>query len=511
MRKRKFKKFIRIISICIFLIVAGYFLYKHYLKASLPTITLKEGYETVVNVELGKRVNMLEGLTASDKEDGDLTSKILYSSKVNFDVEGTYEVTYFVTDSDGNECEFKRTYVIYSVKTSYKPEINIMNTEVKIEIGQTVNLLEGVTANDKEDGDLTSSITYTGEVDFNKVGSYIIIYSVIDSDGNLTEVEKTFIVFDISKKDELSIHFLELGNKYSGDSVYIKAGDNDILIDAGSRNASAGTISEYINQYVTDGKLEFVIATHAHQDHISGFVGTSTVPGIFDRYDVDTIIDFARTNATSKVYSNYVEKRTAEIADGANHYTALECWNNQNGAQRTYVLGNGITLSILYNYYYENKSSNENEYSVCVLISHNDRHFLFTGDLEEKGEEYLVQYNDLPGVEVFKAGHHGSYTASNDVLLSVIKPKNIVVCCCCGSDEYTSVNANMFPSQAFINRAFKYTKNVYVTTIADGDSYKSMNGNVVVKSNDSFSIHGTNNDILLIDTEWFKNNRTWVE
>ena len=63
--------------------------------------------------------------------------------------------------------------------------------------------------------------------------------------------------------DELSIHFLMLGNKYSGDCTLIKAGDTEILIDAGSRQGSAATITEYVNNYCTDGILEYVIATHA--------------------------------------------------------------------------------------------------------------------------------------------------------------------------------------------------------------------------------------------------------
>ena len=54
---------------------------------------------------------------------------------------------------------------------------------------------------------------------------------------------------------DLSIHFLELGNKYTGDCTYIKVGDVDILIDAGSRVGSITTISAYLNQYVTDGVL----------------------------------------------------------------------------------------------------------------------------------------------------------------------------------------------------------------------------------------------------------------
>lgn len=312
--------------------------------------------------------------------------------------------------------------------------------------------------------------------------------------------------------DELSIHFLELGNKYTGDCVYIKAGDTDILIDAGSRGNSADDIALYLEDYVTDNTLEYLIATHAHQDHIAGFVGTSTVPGIFDSFICDIIIDFPMTNATSKVYQNYVEKRDSEITNGAKHYTALECYNNQNGASRTYELADGIELEILYNYYYENKSSNENEYSVCVMINQGDKHFLFTGDLEEEGEEKLVEYNDLPKVEVFKAGHHGSYTATSKALLDVIDPEIICVCCCAGSDEYTKNPDNMFPAQDFISRVCNYTDQIYVTSvIADNDAgFTSLNGNIVIVSNATgTTVNCSNNNTILKETDWFKKNRKW--
>ena len=77
---------------------------------------------------------------------------------------------------------------------------------------------------------------------------------------------------DIIVSGELTVAFLETGNQYTGDAIYVKAGDTDLLIDAGSRNSSSTTISNFINQYVKDNTLEYVIATHAHQDHIAGFV-----------------------------------------------------------------------------------------------------------------------------------------------------------------------------------------------------------------------------------------------
>ena len=311
----------------------------------------------------------------------------------------------------------------------------------------------------------------------------------------------------------IDINFLELGNKYTGDSTFIKAGDKDILIDAGSRNGSASTISEFVDQYCTDGKLEYVIATHAHQDHIAGFVGTNAAPGIFAKYEVETIIDFALHNTASKVYTDYIAARDAEIALGAKHYTALDCVKETNGAHKIYELSAGITMEILYQKFYETNTSDENDYSVCTLFTQGDNHYLFTGDLEKDGEASLVASNTLPEVELFKGGHHGSYTANTDTLLSVIKPETVCICCCAGSDEYTSNPDNMFPAQDAINRIGKYTDKVYVTTVvSDAEpGYQSMNGNILFycESGSGYTVTGSNNSTILKDTEWFRKNRTW--
>ena len=323
----------------------------------------------------------------------------------------------------------------------------------------------------------------------------------------------------IEENDEFSIHFLELGNKYSGDSVYIKANDYDILIDAGSRQNSASTLKKYINQHCEDGKLEYVIATHAHQDHIAAFVGKSDDPGIFKSYEIDTLIDFPKTNTTSQIYKSYCEYRQDLIDKGTSHYTALECYKNLNGASRSIELGKNTTLNILYQKYYEEKASSENDYSVCVLLSHYNNHYLFTGDLEKKGEESLVESNTLPQVKLFKGGHHGSGTSNTDKLLDVIKPENVCICTCAGTPEYSKTNENQFPYQETINRFAKHTENIYVTSQIDSEKStsetyytKSMNGNIVVyDSNDTFKIECSNNNTILKETEWFKKYRTWPE
>ena len=310
--------------------------------------------------------------------------------------------------------------------------------------------------------------------------------------------------------DGLSIHFLELGNAYTGDCTLIKTGDVEVLIDAGSRKGSAATIVPYIQQYCTDGVLEYVIATHAHQDHIAGFVGTSTADGIFESFTCETIIDYPLANTTSQTRKDYEELRDAEVEAGAKHYTALECWNNENGAARSYTLGEGITMNILYQKYYEETTGDENDYSVCMLLSQGNNHYLFTGDLEKHGEESLVASNTLPECVLFKGGHHGSPTSNTPALLSAIKPEIVCVCCCCGSDEYTDNVANMFPSQAFVDNVAPYTDRVYVTTVVKADGgYQSMNGNIVVSSNGGeVNVTCSNNNVLFKDTDWFKANRT---
>ena len=306
----------------------------------------------------------------------------------------------------------------------------------------------------------------------------------------------------------LQIHFLELGNYYTGDCVYIKAGDTDILIDAGSKTSSVPTISAYLDEYVTDGKLEYVIVTHAHEDHYAGFAAKN---GIFDLYECGIIIDFAMTNKdpSKGMQKSYLANLNAEIEAGATHYTAQDCIEQE---KTDFAVADGINMKILDSYYYTHHSETENNYSVCMLLSEGENNYLFTGDLEADGEKYLVEMNELPEVVLYKAGHHGSKTSSSDELLSVIKPEIVCVCCCAGSSEYTKTEANKFPTQAFIDRVAPYTDQVYVTTICESDENKtftSMNGNITVCSDGSrVWVVCSASDLILRETAWFEEKRT---
>ena len=133
--------------------------------------------------------NILEKITATDKEDGDLTKNIkVIKNDVNVNKPGKYEVTYEVSDKEGN----KATKTIFvNVKPKEKEE-NINNSIPNIEandrsisLGDNFNPLEFLVATDKEDGDLTNKIkVIKNEVDSNQPGKYKVTYEVADKDGN---------------------------------------------------------------------------------------------------------------------------------------------------------------------------------------------------------------------------------------------------------------------------------------------------------------------------------------
>lgn len=337
------------------------------------------------------------------------------------------------------------------------------------------------------------------------------------------KTQKEIAAIKVYSVGEISFHFLELGNEYTGDCTYIKANDIDILIDAGSKTSSIPTITKYINNFVEDKKLEYVIVTHAHEDHYAGFATNSSTDSIFDLYDIGVIIDFAQITkgkADQNMYKNYQRELSEAVNNGAEHYTALECTQEINGAQATYELDTDMSFTILYHEFYSKVAETENDHSVCTLFTHGDKNFLFTGDLEEDGEASLASNNNLPHCVLYKAGHHGSKTSSHDVLLSEITPEICCVCCCAGNVEYTQTMENTFPTQEFVDRISVYTDKVYVTTLGyikynndkkkyENNGFTSMNGNIVVTSTNAITeVNCSNNNTLLKDTTWFKENRT---
>ena len=136
-------------------------------------------------ITVGDTFDPMAGVTATDAEDGNLTTKIVVEKNdVKTDVAGKYEVTYKVTDGQGATC---RKTIIVTVNPKMEP-INaapIIKAEDKtITVGDTFDPMAGVTATDAEDGNLTAKIEVKkNDVDTTKAGKYEVTYKVTDTQG----------------------------------------------------------------------------------------------------------------------------------------------------------------------------------------------------------------------------------------------------------------------------------------------------------------------------------------
>lgn len=175
----------------------------------------------------------MRGVSAVDKEDGDLTKDVvLLDNQVQSNVPGIYPVTYKITDSHG----LTATKTInVTVAANSLPVIHAENKV--IEKGAPFNPLEGVTASDEEDGDLTSSITIrSNSVNTNVAGKYYITYAVTDSHKGVAtkdiEVEVKNTINSITPKDYTVGQGLITGT-YEGDVSYLEFYVDDNLVSSG--------------------------------------------------------------------------------------------------------------------------------------------------------------------------------------------------------------------------------------------------------------------------------------
>lgn len=167
-------------------------------------VTVKENKAPVIDasdkvITQNKEFNAKDKVTATDEEDGDLTSEIkVVTNTVNIKEIGTYKVVYEVTDKN-NKKTTKEIKV--EVVKDRLPVINV--TDQFIFIDEEFDELDGVTATDPEDGDLTEKIkVIENTVDTAKEGDYKVTYQVTDSAKNT--VKKTIevtVIQDITEID----------------------------------------------------------------------------------------------------------------------------------------------------------------------------------------------------------------------------------------------------------------------------------------------------------------------
>ena len=162
------------------------------------TVTVTENKKPVITAEdkeviQGRKLDELEGVSATDEEDGPLEVKVK-DSTVNLEEPGSYTITYEATDSYNQTSE--KTITV----TVLKDEAPVINAEDKtITQGTKFKPLDGVTAEDKEDGEIKDIEVVTNNVKENETGEYEVTYKVVDSFNNETKKTITVTVVENQK------------------------------------------------------------------------------------------------------------------------------------------------------------------------------------------------------------------------------------------------------------------------------------------------------------------------
>lgn len=227
-----------------------------------PSITLLGS--TPVSVEAGSSYSDA-GATATDSYDGDLTSSIATNNNVDSNTVGSYTVTYTVSDSSGNTATASRTV---NVVDTTAPVITISGANpVNVDLGTTYNDA-GASATDANDGDLTSSITVSSNVDTNTVGTYTVTYTVSDAAGNQATETRTVNVVD---NNNPTTHYIDIqGYAFSPSSITINVGDTIVWTNYDS---ASHTVTS------NDGTFDSGSITNGNT-----FSFTFTSAGTFDYY-----------------------------------------------------------------------------------------------------------------------------------------------------------------------------------------------------------------------------------
>ncbi|MDR2828106.1 MAG: DUF5011 domain-containing protein [Acholeplasmatales bacterium] len=140
-------------------------------------------------VSVGSVFNPLAGVTATDAQDGDLTASIKVDSNVDTSAIGEYVVKYSVSDSKGLEAAAEA-----KVEVSNLPVISgAVNVSVAYSEASAFNALDGVTAVDSDQKDITASIVVSGSVG-SATGEYTLVYTVTDAEGLSASVNRVVTV-----------------------------------------------------------------------------------------------------------------------------------------------------------------------------------------------------------------------------------------------------------------------------------------------------------------------------
>lgn len=257
-----------------------------------------------------------------------------------------------------------------------------------------------------------------------------------------------------NNSNDMIVHYINVGQ---GDAELIQVNGKNMLIDSGSRT-NEKDLFNYLDKLKIK-KLDYVIATHPHEDHIGN------MDEVIDKYEIGqfyapkvthttkTFEDMINALKRKNLKINVIKEGTNSIDLGKNTKVQVFC-PKENGYS---------------------KDTDLNNFSPIMKITYGKNSFLFTGDAEKLEENYVLNKNYDIKSDVLKLGHHGSSTSTTNNFLKAVDPSIGIISC--GID-----NKYGHPHKETISKLSKQNVKVYRTD-KDGNIVLESNGSKISKVN----------------------------
>lgn len=263
------------------------------------------------------------------------------------------------------------------------------------------------------------------------------------------QVELPEVVVESVKNPLLEVHFLDVGQ---ADCALLISGEETMLIDGGNANDSS-LVYSYLNDFGIE-HLDYIIGTHAHEDHMGGLSGAltkATVGKIF----------VPKIGSDAKFYKSFMEKAIEraieiEIPDQKKNFTFGNC--------NVTLLNPGSETE-----------EEINNTSLITRVTCDENTFLFTGDAEKSEEETILGWRTSMGATVLKAPHHGSDSSSSIPFMEAVRPQIVVISV--GKD-----NPYGHPHEKILNRYDEFGAYVFRTDVSGHIVMKSDGENIEVET-----------------------------
>ena len=234
----------------------------------------------------------------------------------------------------------------------------------------------------------------------------------------------------------LYVHMIDCGQ---GDSFLFEQNGKFGLIDCGTRSSGKDVVYYLQNHGVS--KLQFVVGTHPHDDHMGGMYD------VLNSFKCGTVYmpKIEEGTVTSQWYMKLMKKIKEDNIKVVNPKVNSK-----------FKLGDAV-FKVVGQLSPEDAGSNLNDYSTVIKVSFGEMDILMTGDAETKSEEAMLANPKISlECEILKLGHHGSNTSTSQKFLEEVNPDYGLISCETG-------NSYEHPSTETMNKLKKRKVKIYRT------------------------------------------------